>query len=624
MKQFKPNVVIILLLTVLIVPSFVYASWWNPFTWNWNIFNLFLKSQTNTVQQIKNTNQNQAKNETTPVVASSANNNPNNAYIKVISPNGGEQWTYGNKYTIKWESSGVDKVYINLIGHGFNNICLLNLGNPVSAKDGQFSFSLDKCLSYENSPPRISSQNIIDAYGVIDYTIEIFSLKQEKDSRYNYGDKVAVRGYSNNYFHLLYNSNNLTTQNNYVPSQLKQLADLHLITRAGDPVSQVQYFEVQNININGSKLILAADNYCDGEGCIAPNYYRFLQNGNNFTYLTKYSAQVAGEGPTENYLNASSSDIDIPVLDFPAQLQDPKTKAVVELDSNSLVAGDWFNPQKDLFNPKGKILVFSTDGYDVFLPNSISTDEAYYVQAPDGKELTYNLVDTFLKKSDQDSSLSLDIQWSGGRIHSNKYSFENFDRCGEGEYYIDAVMNNPILQSDLITVGTDKDNGQPIYAINDPNNTVLLAIQAQKQAVGAKYSPYDVIYWKDPFGRLIRFVFDMDEGCLGGKPVIYLYPTTSTNVSVQVNPVGGISKPEPIYNNGWNVLAQPSGVLTYNNTQYPYLFWEGGLGSYKIPNNGFVVPKQQVQKLLSEKSRRQEGKLKLATVTLRRKERIQL
>jgi hypothetical protein len=33
-------------------------------------------------------------------------------YIKILSPNGGEEWKEGKTYTIKWESSGVNKVNI--------------------------------------------------------------------------------------------------------------------------------------------------------------------------------------------------------------------------------------------------------------------------------------------------------------------------------------------------------------------------------------------------------------------------------------------------------------------------------------------------------------------------------
>jgi len=50
MKQLKTYVVVILLLTILIIPSVALAAWWNPFTWNiWNNFlNIFSKQNTST------------------------------------------------------------------------------------------------------------------------------------------------------------------------------------------------------------------------------------------------------------------------------------------------------------------------------------------------------------------------------------------------------------------------------------------------------------------------------------------------------------------------------------------------------------------------------------------------
>ena len=60
------------------------------------------------------------------------------------------------------------------------------------------------------------------------------------------------------------------------------------------------------------------------------------------------------------------------------------------------------------------------------------------------------------------------------------------------------------------------------------------------------------------------------------KPVIYLYPTHTENVSVQVGYKPGFIKTEPSYNEqtGWQVEAQPNGTLTNltNGKTYPYLF----------------------------------------------------
>jgi hypothetical protein len=80
------------------------------------------------------------------------------------------------------------------------------------------------------------------------------------------------------------------------------------------------------------------------------------------------------------------------------------------------------------------------------------------------------------------------------------------------------------------------------------------------------------------------------------KPVIYLYPQHTMDVSVKLNYTGTLTSTYPAYRKqltGWNVQAQPSGTLTdlSDGKEYSYLFWEGILpdGSYHMPERGFVV-----------------------------------
>ncbi len=80
-------------------------------------------------------------------------------------------------------------------------------------------------------------------------------------------------------------------------------------------------------------------------------------------------------------------------------------------------------------------------------------------------------------------------------------------------------------------------------------------------------------------------------GC--GKPVVYLYPTKNTNVDVSVGADVRIS--EPTYpSGGWqDVLAAPSGKLTYKGKAYDSLYWEGyGYGLYPAITSGSVVAKK--------------------------------
>jgi len=80
---------------------------------------------------------------------------PKKPYIKVLSPNGGEEWVEGNTYDITWESSGVEKIAI---------------GVTVDGKDkGHITFGVDANLgkySWKISPGFISGFGISRADSV--------------------------------------------------------------------------------------------------------------------------------------------------------------------------------------------------------------------------------------------------------------------------------------------------------------------------------------------------------------------------------------------------------------------------------------------------------------------------
>ena len=87
-----------------------------------------------------------------------------------------------------------------------------------------------------------------------------------------------------------------------------------------------------------------------------------------------------------------------------------------------------------------------------------------------------------------------------------------------------------------------------------------------------------------------------------GKPVIYLYPSTTQSIDVYVAPNKGLTITDPPYKNGWHVQATPDSVLsTGDGTLYPYLFWEGITNGYVAPKEGFVIAKQDVPRVLNQK-----------------------
>ena len=87
------------------------------------------------------------------------------------------------------------------------------------------------------------------------------------------------------------------------------------------------------------------------------------------------------------------------------------------------------------------------------------------------------------------------------------------------------------------------------------------------------------------------------------KPVIYLYPTEQTDVSVNLTLNGEFTCTYPEIGNGWQVTAQPDGTLTNlkDGREYSYLYWEGELNESYDMSQGFVVKGSDTAAFLQEK-----------------------
>ncbi len=108
----------------------------------------------------------------------------------------------------------------------------------------------------------------------------------------------------------------------------------------------------------------------------------------------------------------------------------------------------------------------------------------------------------------------------------------------------------------------------------------------------------------DPSGSYDEFRDYLDEGGsdnpLTGKPVIYLYPEKTTDVSVKLDFDGKLTYTYPAYGGGWNVTAEPDGTLINKadgSTHY-YLFWEGVANFDWSHESGFVVKGSETEAFL--------------------------
>ena len=87
------------------------------------------------------------------------------------------------------------------------------------------------------------------------------------------------------------------------------------------------------------------------------------------------------------------------------------------------------------------------------------------------------------------------------------------------------------------------------------------------------------------------------------KPIIYLYPTTTTDVSVKLAHPELITSSYPKYINGWQVTADPSGKLIDKQTgrELYSLYWEGANRNAKMYADGFVVKGSDTATFLEDK-----------------------
>ena len=86
------------------------------------------------------------------------------------------------------------------------------------------------------------------------------------------------------------------------------------------------------------------------------------------------------------------------------------------------------------------------------------------------------------------------------------------------------------------------------------------------------------------------------------KPVIYLYPTEETEVSVKLSYNGELTTTYPAYGDGWHVTARPDGTLTNkaDGKEYSYLFWEGVSDTEYDMSRGFVLKGEDTAAFLQE------------------------
>lgn len=102
---------------------------------------------------------------------------------------------------------------------------------------------------------------------------------------------------------------------------------------------------------------------------------------------------------------------------------------------------------------------------------------------------------------------------------------------------------------------------------------------------------------------LILFLTPEDPAnCLLAKPVIYLYPETTTEITVSLGCADELTASIPAYRDGWRVIAAPDGTLTdlADGQTYDSLFWEAEKAVEFDFSRGFCVAGADAEAFLSD------------------------
>ncbi|ETR68954.1 MAG: hypothetical protein OMM_04251 [Candidatus Magnetoglobus multicellularis str. Araruama] len=152
----------------------------------------------------------------------------------------------------------------------------------------------------------------------------------------------------------------------------------------------------------------------------------------------------------------------------------------------------------------------------------------------------------------------------------------------------------------LMNVHKEFDNYKP-WAYFDNFNIDKKEIQQMQQLTFDQFlKRYPILFWIDPFDRLIPiFNVSLSAPCMV-EPMIYLYPESELGISIKFGEELTIDQSYPMYNDGWNVIANPLGMIKNisDGKTYDKLFWEGRSYIIKTPEKGFLVSQSNLEVFL--------------------------
>jgi hypothetical protein len=380
----------------------------------------------------------------------------------------------------------------------------------------------------------------------------------------------------------------------------QKLEDLKLINYPTEDGVQVEYYKVADLESDGVMLISAYVKF-DSPSYSAYDYVaRFSKDFIDYAYIKRNS-----DLPEADYKDVLADNVRINTTKIYNSLSAPEVLVTANnMKLSSLGSG--LNIFSGLSDPKK---VASSNYGDIYQvvgsggPLLNVLDQLLYIKLADSTVWGYSYHVPFFT---DDGRAQFTVKSDGTKV-SNYYNQTLVATCGH--YPTLSIVRGDVDKNKLTDYGVTS-TGDKIYTITDPTDSLVQDIYEHYYLPGREDNHLSIFaftndspffLWQDQLNDWVIFI-KKDYSVLAecGKPVVYLYPEKTTSVDVLVG--AEITKSEPTYNDGWkNVLAQPTGKLTYNGKNYPYLFWEGlGNGIYPTVDSGFIVAQKDVKSTLTD------------------------
>ncbi len=376
----------------------------------------------------------------------------------------------------------------------------------------------------------------------------------------------------------------------------------------GDGLQDVGTFYFYNVGVvtvgeYANANVLLAEWEAMGPQFVKPEF-RFLKVGPQLILLTQHSDDYTYIiDPSAVTIN---TDLRLPGFLLPESFTEPVSGETMKRDPE---ARYWFEMTalEPAFSHPGIGQLYTNKASSEFIADVpyINQLNGFLARLPDGRVAAYEASYGFMGADGIPQ-----IRFSDGTDNAVAYQFVDVGSCGKTNYAAVVAADEEASLS-LVDFGRTSD-GRAIYINSGETESGLLSMYEQmfveegqqKMAFDDFLKLYPYLYFRDGFERLIRLTnATILPAAECGKPVIYLYPESVQDVSVQVAPYGGFSYTDPAYNGGWQVIAHPDGrvVNKADGKTYPYLFWEGNGGIMKTDTNrGFVVAQVDVEPFLAD------------------------